>query len=320
MDGLVFRLNRTLVFLAAGAMLAACAGASNASNLPLAPSGGAFAAKPDAKTGDLLYAADLTTNDVYVYSYPGGVLKRTLTGFKAVHYECVDSAGDVFIDDTAASKVLEYARGGDKPIHTFRTPGSTPNSCAIDPVTGNLAISHDPLGSGAGGVDVYVHATGNPKTYSTPNVFRYYFVGYDAAGNLFVDGTDMHVTFELAELSAGSNTAQAITLNQSVSLPGAIQWDGQYLAIGDQVCIECASQIDRVSVSGSNGTVVATVSLSDSCDVLQYWIYNKRVVTANDCGNAVKYFSYPEGGSSLKTLGAPLSQPVGVAVDPKVAP
>ena len=319
MDGFLSRLSRTMVCLAAGSALAACGGAPSTSSNPLAASGGAFAAQPDAKTGDLLYAADLSTNDVYVYSYPGGVLKRTLKGFKAVHYECVDSAGNIFIDDTAASKVLEYARGGDKPIHTFRTPGSTPNSCAIDPVTGNLAISHDPLGSGPGGVDVYAHAKGKPTTYSTPNVFRYYFVGYDAAGNLFIDGTDMHVAFELAELPAGSNTAQAITLNQSVSLPGAIQWDGQYLAIGDQVCIQCASQIYRVSVSGTTGTVAATVSLKDSCDVLQYWIYNKRVITANDCGSTVKYFSYPEGGSSLKTLGAPLSQPVGVVVDPKIA-
>jgi len=316
MGGAALRLFGLVGCLIAGALFAGCGGTASLSNIPQPPTGGGSSAQPAGSTGNLLYAADLTTNDVYVFSYPGGALRHTLRGFKAVHYECVDTSGDIFIDDTAASKVLEFARGGDKAIRTFETTGNTPNSCAINPVTGDLAISYNPLGTGPGGVVVYPHVTGKPKTYSTPNVFRYYFIGYDAAGNLFVDGTDMHVTFELAELPAGSQTAQQITLDQSVSLPGAIQWDGQYLAIGDQVCIDCASKIYRVTVSGGNGTIVDTVSLNDSCDVLQYWIYNKRVITGNDCGGTVKYFNYPAGGNSVKTIGSPLSQPVGVTISP----
>jgi hypothetical protein len=306
---------RALGFLVTAALTAGCGGGPGAppSVQPAAPA----VAAPDARTGNLMYVADLNASDVFVFSYPGGVLKRTLTGFQAVHYECVDGDGHVFVDDTGASKVLEYDRNGSKPIRTFKTPGNTPNSCAIDPTTGDLAISYNPLGEGPGAVDVYKHATGKPTTYTTPNVFRYYFIGYDNAGNLFIDGTDMHVAFEFAELPAGGNTTQAISLNFSVSLPGAIQWDGQYLAVGDQVCIECASQIDRVTVSGSTATLVGTVALTDSCDVLQYWIDKGRVLAADDCGSTVKYFSYPAGGHSLKTIGAPLNEPVGVTVSPK---
>src|SRR5215469_7314148 len=110
-------------------------------------------------------------------------------------------------------------------------------------------------------------------------------------------------------------TSSTIT-SSDTTLPGAVQWDGQYLAVGDQVCINCASQIDRFAISGNNATLKGTVQMTDSCDVLQFWIYNKRVAAANDCGHSIKYFSYPAGGMSLKTIGSPLNEPVGVMVDP----
>lgn len=308
------RYARALGILLAVAIIAGCGGGAGAP--PLMQST-AQAMAPAMRTGNLLYVADLNNSDVYVFSYPGAVLKRTLTGFQAVHYLCIDNDGHVFVDDTGASKVIEYDREGSKPVHTFTTPNATPNSCAIDPTTGDLAISYNPLGYGPGAVDVYKHAAGKRTTYTTPNVFRYYFIGYDNAGNLFIDGTDMHVAFEFAELPSGAKNAEAISLDFSVSLPGAIQWDGQYLAVGDQVCIECASQIDRVNVSGTTATLAGTVPLTDSCDVLQYWIDKGRVIAADDCGSTVKYFSYPAGGSSLKTITAPLNEPVGVAVSPK---
>ena len=308
--------------LAASLTFAACGGTPSATpvrGFPAAsgPSAGHSWMAPDAGTTALLYVADLNAGDVYVFSYPGAKLKGTLTGFQAVHYECVDAAGDVFIADTGASQVLEYARGGKKPIATFTTPGSTPNGCTINPVNGDLAVGTDPLGSGPGSVLVYRHATGKAKTYSTPNVFRVYFVGYDAKGNLFVDGTDMHVTFEFAELAKGTTAFQAVTLQQSINLPGAIQWDGQYLAVGDQVCIQCPSVINRFKIHGTTGTFISSVPLTDSCDVLQFWIQGKKVIAADDCGSTAKYFSYPSGGNSLKTIGNPLNEPVGVAVSLK---
>ena len=306
---------RTFGIVLAAAFAAGCGGgpgAPPAGQTPMAP-----AMTPATRTGNLLYIADLDSNDVYVFSYPGGVLKRTLTGFQAVHYLCVDGNGHVFVDDSGGSKVVEYDREGSRPIHTFKTPDANPNSCAIDPSTGDLAISHNPLGDGPGGVDVYKHATGKRTTYSTPNVFHYYFVGYDNAGNLFMDGTDMHVAFEFAELPAGAKSTQQLMPNFSVSSPGGIQWDGQYLAVGDQVCLQCASQINRVAVSGTTASLAGTVSLADSCDVLQFWIDKGRVIAADDCGATVKYFSYPAGGNSLKTIASPLEEPVGVTVSPK---
>jgi hypothetical protein len=271
---------------------------------------------PDAKGHDLLYVSDLNNNAVNVYSYPNGTLKGVLTGFNAPHYECVDTAGNVFVANGGANQLLEYAHGGKTPIKTFNEPGFT-HGCAIDPTTGNLAVLHDPSSSGPGGFSLYAHAQGKPKEYTTPNVFRVSFIGYDAQGNLFVDGSAYHLMFEIAELTAGGKTARAVTLNEGIALPGAIQWDGRHLDIGDQVSISGPSKIDQFSMKGTVGTLVGTTPLANSCDVLQFWIHGKRVVAGNDCASQVLYFKYPRGGTSIKTIGDSLSQPIGVTISPK---
>ncbi len=271
---------------------------------------------PDAKKKDLLYVSDLSTDDVNVYSYPRGRLEGVLTGFQAVHYECVDAAGNVFIADGGHNQLVEYAHGGTQPTKTYAEPGFV-HGCAIDPKGGNLAVLHDPPSYGSGGISIYHHARGKPQEYTTPNVFRVYFIGYDGHGNLFVDGTDMHVGFEIAELPGGKHAFKGVTLDQNIVLPGAIQWDGKHLAVGDQVSIYGPSKIYEFSFSGSTGTLVHTTPLSNSCDVLQFWIQGGRVIAGNDCAAHVLYFHYPDGGSSTKTIGQQLEQPVGVTVSLK---
>ncbi|HEY5426955.1 MAG TPA: hypothetical protein VIJ77_10420 [Candidatus Tumulicola sp.] len=310
------------VLLAIG-LLAGCGGGSGSGTSPvsqLAPmpalaNAGSWMA-PGAKNMNLLYVADLDRNAVVVYSYPDGRPMGTLTGFAAPLSECVDKAGDVFVADGRANSVLEYAHGGTAPIATFNVPGF-PHGCAVDPITGNLAILHDPLSSGPGAISIFKHAKGTPKEYTTPNVFRVYFLGYDNKGNLFVDGTDMHVGFEFAELPAGSKTAKAITLDQAIVLPGAIAWDGKHLAVGDQVSIFGPSTIYEFSINGDTGTETGATPLANSCDVLQFWLANKNVIVANDCSHNVMYFNYPKGGQSIKGINELLLEPVGVTISSK---
>ena len=71
---------------------------------------------------DLLYLTDEGADDVYVYSWPRGELKGTLTGFDAPNGECVDKAGDVFVANEDESQILEYAHGGTSPIETLSDP------------------------------------------------------------------------------------------------------------------------------------------------------------------------------------------------------
>jgi DNA-binding beta-propeller fold protein YncE len=271
---------------------------------------------PDAKESDLLYVSDLTTGDVDVFSYPRGKKKGQLTGFSAPHGACVDAKGNVFITSEGSSQIFEYAHAGTKPIATLSDPGYTPSDCAVDPVTGDLAVANLlPLGSGSGNVAVYKRAKGKPKLYTASSgLFMYYSCSFDGSGNLFVDGSNMNGNqFEMAELPKGAATLVGVTLNQPISLPGGVQWDGKYLAVGDQVCINCASTIYEFSMSGSTGSKAGETNLTDSCDVIRFWLQGKRVIAPNDCSSNVMYFKYPAGGDSTKTISG-VSQPVGVTV------
>ena len=72
---------------------------------------------------------------------------RQLSDSNSPYGECVDKAGDVFVADfggnTGTPAILEYAHGGTKPIATLSDPGYYPESCSIDPTTGNLAVTND---------------------------------------------------------------------------------------------------------------------------------------------------------------------------------
>jgi DNA-binding beta-propeller fold protein YncE len=271
---------------------------------------------PDAKQSDLLYVSDLTTGDVDVFSYPRGKPKGKLTGFNAPHGECVDAKGNVFITSAASSQIFEYSHAGTKPIATLSDPGYTPSDCSIDPVTGDLAVANLlPLGSGSGSVAIYKRAKGKPKLYiASSALFMYYSCSFDGSGNLFVDGSNMNGNqFEIAELPKGATALVAVTLNQQIAIPGGVQWDGKYLAVGDQVCLDCASTIYEFSMSGSTGTKVGETNLSNSCDVIRFWLQGKRVIAPNDCAPNIMYFKYPAGGNSTKTITG-VSQVVGATV------
>jgi DNA-binding beta-propeller fold protein YncE len=272
---------------------------------------------PDAKSIDLLYVTDLNTGDVDVYSYPAGKPKGVITGLAVPHGECVDKLGNVFVTNGGQSQILEFAHGGTTPIQTLDDPKNFPHGCAIDPVTGNLAVTNSPLGAGAGTVSIYKRAKGKGKQITVGNVFQVYYDGYDPNGNLFVDGTDMHVAFEFAELPAGATAFTPVTLNASVNIPAAVQWDGTNLAVGDQVSLNGPSKIDQFTITGSAGQLVGTTDMTDSCDVLQFWIQGDTVIAPDDCGSTVKFFAYPAGGASTKTLSKNLSEPVGTVVSPK---
>jgi hypothetical protein len=183
---------------------------------------------PEAKNDDLLYISN--SFDVTVYSYPKGKLVGKLRNFYRPLGECVDQAGDVFIANGTA-QVFEYAHGGKKRIATLTMSGYQPESCAVDSTTGNLAVTWDQNES-QGYVAIYQDAKGTPTLYSDGNML-FNFCGYDKSGNLFVDGEVEGSGFKFAELPQGGSTIENVTLDQGIEHAGAVQWDGRYVAVGD---------------------------------------------------------------------------------------
>jgi hypothetical protein len=263
--------------------------------------GGESWMSPGAASQDLLYVSDTGTSKVYVYSYPSDKLAGTLTDFRDPGGECVDKNGNVFITNTGDDDILEYAHGGTKPIATLSDPGYFPFGCSIDPTSGNLAVSNNfaSSGSGQGNVVVYTHAKGHPKgDYTDPNINQMLLCGYDDKGNLFVDGLTKGSGFAFAELRRGSTTLTDITLNQSIENPGGVQWDGKYVAVGDQ----STNVVYQFDVSGKKGTKVGSTPLTGATEVVQFWIAGSKLIGPDAGAQDVGIWKYPAGGSALKTI------------------
>jgi len=253
----------------------------------------------DATVKNLLYASSGGADEVGVYSYPAGNSVGKLTGFQSPAGLCADQAGNVWIVDSASNKIVEYSHGAKKPESTLSPSGALNLlGCSVDPTTGNLAITDLGGPSGGGSVWIYLSAKGTAKNYQDSKLQFAYFCGYDDKGNLFVDGLNSSYAFAFVELPVGSGSLKSISLNQSVGFPGGVQWDGKYVAIGDQFYKSGhTSVIYQISVSGSSGAVEGTTPLAGSCDVLQFWISSlgsrKRdtqggsVVAPDDCESTV---------------------------------
>jgi hypothetical protein len=268
----------------------------------------------EATKQDLLYVSDVDA--VAVYAYPQGKLEGILRGFYISQGVCVDKKGHVYIADQGTGRVYEYAHGGKKRIKTLVSGDSV--GCSVDPTTGNLAVT-DLQGNGArgnGDVAVFKNASGNPTYYRDPVFNEYYFCGYDNKGNLFVDGQPYKGgtgAFLFAELPKGKSRFTDITLNQYMGWPAGVQWDGRYVAVGDQA----VTNVYEFSISGSQGTLVATTKLDGATYVKQAWIQGHTLIAPNSVGGPganVLFYTYPAGGTPIKTIPKGVTGPQGAAV------
>jgi hypothetical protein len=271
---------------------------------------------PEATKQSLLYVSSVLTNDVYVYAYSTQQLVGTLTGFSTPYGLCADKKGDVWVVNDGASDLLEYAYGGTAPIRTLSDPGEYPEGCAVDPTTGNLAVTNFYSTSGGGNVAIYAHAKGTPKVYTASGFENYRFCGYDPSGNLYIDGVSGSETFVFAYLAKGASQFANIDLEQKIEWPGGVQWDGKWVDVGDTD----AGVIYQTN--GAGGEVEGSVDLSGSDYVNEFWIVgatatktkkNATVVAPSQDGSAgVGIYDYPAGGDPTATI--KVSEPFGAVV------
>lgn len=341
--------HQTFFAAAIAALLAGCGGGMSPAQLgatgqntaaQLRQMGGAGAARPfqpaganaarswmapDAKKAKtLLYIADQGANDVDVYSYPGGKLKGTLTGFQTPTGVCSNKRGDVFILNGNGTTVEVFAHGGSSPIRTLDLPGVPELNCSVDPTTGNLALGV--IGGNCGDCFVvFPGGTGTATIYTPSNQTGLPGCAYDNTGNLFCDAYGPGDDFALYELPKGSSTVAAVPVSGASGLTAAsIQWDGIDLAFG----AGAGPTLYQIQLSGSSGSVVGSTSLSGAGAVWQFWITKNlggknhqglRVVAPTFINSTplVGYFNYPAGGTATKTITNGLQQPDGAALSTK---
>ena len=284
-------------------MLASCAGVTPADGgAPMGASGSPAVRSwmaTEAKRDQLLYISEYGGGVVDVFSYPKGEQVGTLAGFSSPQGECVDSKGDVWIvSNNEHPGAQEFAHGAAEPIASVEDSGQEPYMCAIDPTTGNLAITNQ-----SGNVAIYTGAQGSPKLFQDPAMALMLWCGYDNAGNLFVDGLNQKIAAQLAELPKGSNFTN-LTLDGSIGFPGNIQWDGSHVTVDDVMYQgQKTSAVDRLQISGSTASIVGTTQLTGSEEVFGTWIAGKTIVAPEEEPNeAVDFWRYPKGGAAEKSL------------------
>jgi hypothetical protein len=298
----------------ATAMLAACGGSQPPIGTPgavLQPSAIATHADrgtswmlPEAKSEDLIYLSGYVDGEtVYVYAYHSGKLVGMLGGFYTAQGLCVDKAGDVFVTDFHDQDILEYAHGATKIKADLGDEGYTPNGCAVDPLTGNLAVANycgksgsDCIGSNSGNIAIYSRARGKPKSYQSPDVAQYGFCGYDGRGNLYTggDGPPGDSGYHFLELAYRKTSFRTITLDENkFGDYSDIQWDGSHIVVSDNN----DSILYQFTIKGSHGITFGSTPLGNAL-FYQFWIERNKVLattTRNYHKERVKFYNYPSG-------------------------
>jgi hypothetical protein len=286
---------------------------------------------PMAKKENLIYVSTSPYQGIPVVEvYSWGKRERIgdLRDAANPRFLCSDKTGDVFVPDSGTSQIFEYAHGGTSPIAVLKDTDYSPRACSSDAVTGDLAVvDYDAKGYG---IAIYQNASGTPIRHSDERFKTLAFCGYDATGNLFVDGISNSPTlftdFILAEFPKGGKSFTEIKLEPANFIPhrpGSVQWDGRYMAVGDAG----DNTALQYRITGSTGTHQGTAYLDLGEGLVhQFWIpkFGDRVLTAHIVGaqflvgarhdfGDIGFWNYPNGGYPNHLLVGP-DHPLGITV------
>jgi len=262
------------------------------------------------KKGLFQYVSDFYNSELVEFDYPKGHSSiGEISGVDEPQGECGDPLygavkRDFWVVNSGSDDVDEFAVGGTGPIKTLSESAGEAAGCAMDPSSGNLAVTL----LSTGNVVIFTNATGTGNIVAD-GLESTYFGGYDNKGDLFVDGITESDTYGVVEMASGTSSFKAVTLSNTIEFPGGMQWDGKYVTLNDQD----AHAIYGYTCSGTSCTLKRTVKLSGSSDCVQTWI-GKGDVFCPDAGNeALEVYKYPAGGSPIATLtGSQLDLPIGV--------
>ncbi|HEY3676450.1 MAG TPA: PQQ-binding-like beta-propeller repeat protein [Candidatus Tumulicola sp.] len=283
---------RPLAVCATLAILAGCGGSQTNSIVPSTglqrPGAESSPNAAAARTQDLLYVSHSDDGSVDIYSYPDGIYRGELKDVRASGL-CSDNSGDVFIP--ARNSVLEYPHGESRPSTILRgSLGGSVQSCAVDPITGNLAVSGGTYPRT--GVAVYSHAQGSPKVYSLRSSNGAYLSSaYDDQGDLFVGDAGHDAVNVVALPKDAGQFASVVWVGTRPAGLGSLQWDGKYLAFVSSIL--GSATVSRYSVQGIRATFADKATFQGAGSAVQSWIQGGSIILPGSAG--IKIYGYPGG-------------------------
>ncbi len=277
------------------------------------------------KRQDLLYVSN-GDGVVNVYRYWQHTLVGVLSKFTTPMGECTDAAGDVYIVDQNTSKISEYAHGGSKAIKRLDDSPYTPQSCAVNQSTGDLAVAnYGGYSDKAGNIAVYLRGTGKPVLYTAATNDHFIACGYDRRGDLLAADYSGFSDYYYGYFYYLPKHGVKLLL---MNLPGpsrswawdrveSVFWDGQYWVVG------AYDTLYRYTINVKASYISSTQLNPGDFYVNQVAMYkpivkshSAQVVGAAESSNssAVDYWNYPAGGIPVGQITKGLDRAYGIAI------
>ncbi len=328
------RILRLLSCAFAGSLLSACEIGAGVN--PGAPSQPAIAGatqswmSPEAaKASNLLYVSSYADNFVNIYTYVDGNASK-LVGTLSIDQPggmCSDKAGHVWVPSYEAKKVEEFTHGGTTPIQTIKREAGYPYSCAVDPLTGDLAVTYElPSEKHRPSSTVVIYAEGqSPRSIGPDDVSPIGFIAYDNKGNLFVDGTPcyrrncppLHPRTVLLELPAGGSGFKQLTIaGATIRQATGLNWVNPTLLLTNIDSTTNKVTAYKLIVRGDNATVVGTLPLKHTRSAYGVWVRAGLIIVPDENANIIRTYDL-SNGSFASSFTKGLSSPFATVVSQK---
>jgi hypothetical protein len=268
---------------------------------------------------DLLYVSN-ANGTVSVYTYWQRRIVGVLTNFTQPQGECSDAAGDVYIADHQTSKVSEYAHGGKKPISVLDDSPDTPDACAVDHTTGNVAVANYPYGYYSNGdVAIFLHGKGSPILYKGAAYNDHFIsVAYDDRGDLFAASIYGYLSFYSEFYYLPRHGTKLILMNlpppQGSYGPYAqsVAWDGKYWVVANYNALY--RYTINIKAQYISETALNNTGIEDEIALFRKSLKAQATQVVGGSSDSVNYWQYPAGGNPIGSITKDLDAPYGAAI------
>jgi sugar lactone lactonase YvrE len=272
-----------------------------------------------------IFVSDAANNVVDIYNTAGKQLAQ-LTGFSEPQGLATDSKGNLYVADTANSRIQVYAPPYTKTPKSYADSGQYPAGVSVTIVGKVTYVGVTNIISTSGGpgsVTIYKNGKAG-AAISNSNFGRVYFDSFDASGNLYIDGENSSGAVVVGEIAKATTTGKKIAVlktKNSIEFPGGIEVTTKGLiAIDDQDAATVYSY--KAPVKGSLGNPAHTTPVTGSSDAVTFAFTstNADLWTADAGNEDSAEFAYPTGGSALHSIPVTGGEPIGVAIVPAEVP
>jgi sugar lactone lactonase YvrE len=289
--------------------LVVAAGCSSGSVPSTVPSQADRFISPEAKEckAAKLYVSSYKLDYVAMYCTKGHnqpPLAKITNGIETPEGDAVDAKGNLYVTNTSANTVTEYAPGTTTPAFTYSSGLGDPAGVAVDGKENVYVTTLSPAS-----VEVFPQGSNSPSQRMTDTPYPI-DVAIDASGNAYVTSyTSGFKSGEILEYSPGSTTGK--NLGIVTKEPGGIAID----KAGDIVTADQGLPGVLVFPPGKTSPSETFAQNTIDPDPVRLSPSEKTVYVGDAIRNHVYVYDYPSG-TLIDTISDGVDGPNGLALDP----